>query len=132
MLIDFVRLEIQFKGNQCSLARGRVKGPIRHKSPVQQLPDQWPLSTPPVNSQVEVSVSTAGIDTSQLDGSAEHIRDGGNDAPDVRKYETHAADAVRQAEFAKQQATVMAQQAELITRLQHKTEHLLRIKLPSH
>ncbi|KAF5932817.1 hypothetical protein HYC85_028988 [Camellia sinensis] len=55
--------EIQFKGNQCSFARGRVKGPVRHKSPVQQLPDQWPLSTPPVNSQAEVSVSTAGLDT---------------------------------------------------------------------
>ncbi|KAF5934425.1 hypothetical protein HYC85_030596 [Camellia sinensis] len=84
VLIDFVSSEIQFKGNQCSFAKGRVKGPVRHKPPVQQLPDQWPLSTPLVNSQAEVSVSTAGIDTSQLDGSAEHIRDGGNDAPDAR------------------------------------------------
>ncbi|GMP73336.1 hypothetical protein CsSME_00031116 [Camellia sinensis var. sinensis] len=33
------QLEIQFKGNQCSFARGRVKGPVRHRSSVQQLPD---------------------------------------------------------------------------------------------
>ena len=32
-----------------------------------------------------------GIDTNQSDGTAEHIRDRGHDAPDARKYETHAA-----------------------------------------
>ena len=61
-LIDFVGSEMQFKGNQCSFARGRVKGPVRHRAPVQQLPDQRPLSTPPVNSQAEAAVFITEID----------------------------------------------------------------------
>ncbi|GMP73573.1 hypothetical protein CsSME_00031289 [Camellia sinensis var. sinensis] len=44
--------------HQCSFARGRVKRLVRHSSPVQQLPDQWPLSTAPVNSQAEAELIT--------------------------------------------------------------------------
>ena len=51
MLIDFVRSETQFKGNQ---GQRRL---VRHRSPV-----QWPLSTPPVNSQAEASVFITEID----------------------------------------------------------------------
>ena len=105
MLIDFARSEIQFKGNQCSFARGRVKGLAGHRSPVQQLPDQWPLSTPPVNSQAEVSVSTAGIDIPiiQLD---QHIIPGIKEMMRQLQESMQAMqqDAARQAEFAARQA----------------------------
>ncbi|KAL7237529.1 hypothetical protein ACSBR2_003767 [Camellia fascicularis] len=114
VLIDFVGSEIQFKGNQCSFTRGRVKRSVRHRPPVQQLPAQWSL-----NSQVEIYESTAEIDISviQLDqGSMSGLEEMVRQLQESMK--NMQQDAVRQAEFAKQQAVVMAQQAELITKLQ--------------
>ena len=63
MLIDFVRSETQFKGNQ---GQSRL---VRHRSSVQQSSDQQSLSVSPVGSWVEISVFTTETDipVAQLD-----------------------------------------------------------------
>ncbi|KAF5933378.1 hypothetical protein HYC85_029549 [Camellia sinensis] len=100
VLIDFVGLEIQFKGNLCSFTRGKVKRSVRHRPPVQQLPTQWSW-----NNQVKISEPTAdtGILVAQLDrdnmsGLEEIVRQLQDSMKAMQQ------DAVRQAEFTKQQA----------------------------
>ena len=119
MLIDFVRSEIQFKGIQCSFARGLVKRPVRHRSSVQQSSDQQSLSISPVCGWVEISEPTADTDIpiAQLDqdnmsGLEEMVRQ----LQDSMK--AMLQDAVQQAVFAKQQAVGIAQQSETIARLE--------------
>ena len=107
MLIDFVRSEIQFKGNQCSFARDRVKRPVRHRSSVQQSLDQQSLSISPVCSWVELTVFTTETDMS-IDQINQGSMSGGNMSgmeDMVRQlHESMKAmqeDTVHKAEFAK-------------------------------
>ncbi|KAF5952285.1 hypothetical protein HYC85_010229 [Camellia sinensis] len=97
-----------------SVTRRRSK---RRSVSVQQLLDQW--STPPVNSQAEVSVSTArtNISVVQID---QHNMAGIEEIMRQLQESMQAMqqDAARQAEFSARQAEVMTQQVELIARLQ--------------
>jgi len=85
------------------------------------LPEQW--STPSVDSRVEVSIFAIEIDIPV--GQMDQQNTSGMGAMMRQLQESMKLmqqDAVRQAKFAKQQATIMAQQAELITRLQQQNE----------
>ncbi|KAL7255381.1 hypothetical protein ACSBR1_009522 [Camellia fascicularis] len=100
----------------------RVKRPIRHRSPVPQSPVQRSLSTSPVRSWAEISVSTSerGYTLVQLDQQFSVRMEEMIHQPQ-ESMKIMQQDAARQAEVAKQQAEVMAQQAELIARLQQQT-----------
>lgn len=89
----------------------------RHSVSVPQFPNQWSL-----NSQVEISEPTTEIDIPvvQIDqGSMAGMEEMVSQLQESMK--AMHEDTVRQAKFAKQQAVVMAQQTELITRLQQQT-----------
>ncbi|KAL7184612.1 hypothetical protein ACSBR2_026709 [Camellia fascicularis] len=97
--------EIQFKGNQCSFARGRVERPVRHRSSVQRSSDQRSLSISPVRSWAEISVSTSerGYTLVRLDQQSS-IRMEEMMRQLQESMRTMQQNAARQAEFAKQQA----------------------------
>ncbi|KAL7169506.1 hypothetical protein ACSBR2_034523 [Camellia fascicularis] len=107
------------RANQCFFTRGRVKRAVRHRSSVQQSV-QRALSTPPEYSRDQSSVSPVErehIPDIQLDqGSMAGMEGMVRQLQESMKSKQE--DAARQVEFAKQQAAIMAQQAELITRLQ--------------